>query len=321
LRRVAALPGVAAVTAASSPMFANGSSSSPYLLPGEPDESLKLHAHEVQQRVVVPNFFAVTGIPILAGRAFDASDRDDSPPVAIISETAARRDFPHTAALGKIVKYQGVWRTIVGIAGDVKFSRLTAEDQPSIYTPFAQRLNVLALFVRTTRGAPATQTLAAAIHAALHDADPRFIVGGIDPMPALIARSFAEERFRTALIALFASLAALLAAVGMYGVTARAVSRRTREVGIRVALGATTRSVVRLIVGQTLRAVAAGVAIGSLAAFAASRLVAPYLFGVSTRDPVTYAAIVAMLGVISVGASWLPARRAGRVAPAVVLRE
>jgi ABC-type antimicrobial peptide transport system permease subunit len=137
---------------------------------------------------------------------------------------------------------------------------------------------------------------------------------------SLVSRSFAEERFRTTLVALFGAMAVLLATVGMYGVTSRAVSRRTREVGIRVALGATARSVVGMIAVQTLGGVAVGVAMGTVAAAFAARMLTPYLFGIQPLDPGTYLAILGLLAIVSALASWLPARRAGGVDPATVLR-
>ena len=142
----------------------------------------------------------------------------------------------------------------------------------------------------------------------------------VDPMSTLLANSFAEERYRTMLIGMFGVLAAVLASVGMYGVTARAVAQRTREVGIRMALGASSSSVSGLIVGQTLAGVIVGVALGVVGALAVARLLSPFLFGVSATDPLTYAAILMLLATVSVISSWLPARRAGRVAPSTVLR-
>ncbi len=139
-------------------------------------------------------------------------------------------------------------------------------------------------------------------------------------MDTLIRRSFSEERFRTLIIAVFGVMAGMLAVVGMYGVTARAVSRRMREVGIRVALGATSATVVRMIVARTLSGVFVGVAVGTLMAAAASRILAPYLFGISVYDPLTYVGILGLLAAVSVVASWLPARRAGQIQPAIVLR-
>jgi len=317
LVKLGALPGVVSATAASNVPFTGGSSSSPYLLVGEGDAERKAHKHEVQQRVIAANYFATMGIPLVAGRAFTASDRSDATPVAIISETAARRDFPNESAIGKRVNYQGVWRTIVGIVSDVKFSRLSAADQPSIYTPISQRVSVLDIVVRT-KGDPAAMT--AALREVVHAAGPTIAITGVEVVETLIHRSFGEERFRTALIALFGVIAAILSAVGMYGVTARAVARRTREVGIRVALGATTSSVVRMIVRGTLAGVTTGILIGTATAIVVSRVLAPYLYGVTTRDPLAYAGTLGLLTGVAVMASWLPARRAGRVEPAVVLR-
>ena len=317
LGRLAATPGVTGATAASNVPFTGGSSSSPYLLEGEGDAERKSHKHEVQQRVIAPNYFATTGIPIIAGRAFTADDRTDSPPVAIISEAAARRDFPNESAIGKRINYQGAWREIVGVARDVKFSRLSSPDQPSIYTSITQRISVMDIVVRTS-GDPAAST--ARVREVVQDVGPTVAITGVEVMDALIRRSFSEERFRTALIDLFATIAAVLAAVGMFGVTSRAVSRRRHEVGIRVALGATGGSVVRMIVGHTLGGVAIGVVLGGLVAIAAARVLVPYLFGVSAYDPATYFGIAGLLVGVSVVASWVPARRAGRVEPAIVLR-
>lgn len=315
--RLAATPGIVAVTAASNLPFTGGSSSSPYLLQGEGDAERKSHKHEVQQRVVALNYFAVMGIPVIAGRAFTADDRTDAPPVAIISEAAARRDFPNESAIGKRVNFHGVWREVVGVARDVKFSRLSAPDQPSIYTSITQGPNVLDLVVRT-KSDPSAAT--ATVRDIVQAIGPTVAITGVDVMDSLIKRSFSEERFRTALIDLFAVIAAILAAVGMFGVTTRAVSRRRHEVGIRVALGATGASVVRLIVGHTMAAVSVGVVIGVLASMAATRLLVPYLYGIDATDPGTYVAILGALTLLSVAASWLPARRAGRVEPATVLR-
>jgi putative ABC transport system permease protein len=317
LARLGALPGVVGAAAASNVPFTGGSSSSPYLLKGEGDAERKTRKHEVQQRVIEGNYFATMGIPLIAGRAFAASDRSDATLVAIISETAARRDFPNESPIGQRVNYQGAWRTIIGVVRDAKYSRLSAADQPSIYTPLAQRINVLDIVVRT-KNDPATLTAAA--RAVVHAAGPTVAVTGVDVVEDLIHRSFGEERFRTALIVLFGVIAALLSAVGMYGVTARAVARRTREVGIRVALGATTSSVIRMIVRGTLVGVTTGVLVGTVAAIIVSRVLAPYLYGVSTHDPVAYGGTLGLLAAVAVMASWIPARRAGRVEPAVVLR-
>ena len=158
------------------------------------------------------------------------------------------------------------------------------------------------------------------VRRALREVSSAVVIASIDVMDDLVHRSFSEERFRTILISLFAVMAALLAVVGMYGVTARAVSARTRELGIRVALGATPSAVVGMIMTHTVKGVAVGVAAGGLASIAAARLLAPYLFGVGAYDAVAYGGVFALLAAVSLVASWLPARRAGRVSPASVLR-
>ena len=315
--RVRAIPGVTAVSMASSSPFSGRSSSSPVLLPGEGDAERGSHKHELEQHTVSPNYFATLGIPLLAGRTLTDADGAGAPLVAVVSEAAARRDFPTETALGKQVKWQGAWRTIVGVVADVKVSTLAAEARPSIYVPLAQDVDLPDLVVRT-RGDPSS--VAAAVRAAVREVDPAFLVGDAEPMEARVRRSFAEERFRTALVLLFAAMALVLSAVGTYGVTARAVGRRTREVGIRLAVGAPVHSVVALVVNGTLRGVLVGVTVGAAGALASSRLLAPFLFGISSHDPATYAAIVGFLAAVSVLASWIPARRAGRVAPASVLR-
>lgn len=318
LPRLKALPGVEGVTVATTVPFGGSTSSSPYLLPGEGDAERLAHKHEVQQSTVGEDYFALLGIQLIAGRGFSNEDRETTERVAIITEAAARRDFPIETAIGKRVLYHGEWVTIVGVVRDVKLTRLSADVQPGIYTPMSQHPDELPNFVMRTRGDAGSMTTAA--REALRGIDPTIAPVRVDVVSDLVTRSFGEERFRTALIVLFGAMAALLAAVGLFGVTARAVSRRTREVGIRVALGAETRAVVALIVNQTLKGAAVGVAAGVLVAFLASRALRPYLFGVTTRDPVTYAAILAFLVLVSALASWLPARRATKVDPMRVLR-
>ena len=318
LTSAAAVPGVAAVTEASNMPFTGGSSSSPYLLAGEGEAERRAHKHEVQQRTVAANYFDVMGIPVVAGRSFDARDNGTTEPVAIISETAVRRDFANTSPIGQRVDYQGRWRTIVGVVRDTKFGKLSADDQPAIYTPSEQRLNMMDVIVRTKGDAV---SLAPAVRKAVQIAGPTVAITDIQLIDDQVQRSFAEERFRTVLIASFGAIAALLVSVGVFGVTARAVSRRTREVGIRVALGATTGSIVGMIVRQTLAGASVGLGVGTIGAVATSRILAPYLFRVQPSDPLTYVGISTLLTAVAFVASWLPARRAGKVQPATVLRE
>jgi putative ABC transport system permease protein len=314
--RLAALPGVSGVTAISTVPFSGGNSSSSIEIEGRPlapDE----RRPEAQQRTIFPNYFQVMGIPLLAGRAFNDTDREGAPLVLIVSRSLARRDFPNESPIGKRLRFQGEWRAIVGVVADTKYSSLSSDDQATLYAPAEQRATRPGFLVRTTVE-PASLT--AAIRAALHDVEPGAPFLRADRMTDMLARSFAEERFRAMLVVLFGLVAGVLAAVGMYGVTSRAVSRRTHEMGIRVALGASAANVTTLMVRFTLTGVAIGIAFGLAGALAASRALAPFLFGITANDRASYLAAIAVLGAVSVVATWLPARRAARVEPAMILR-
>jgi predicted permease len=314
--RLAALPGVTAVSSASAVPFDGGNSSTSITLPGQVLASGQ-HGPEVQERTVFPGYFEFMSIPIIAGRSFNAGDRAESEPVVIISAATARRDFPNGHAEGARVQFQGVTRTIVGVARDVKFRGLSLDPEPTLYAPFEQRTSTGPFLIRTTLP---PKSVMASVRAAITEVDSRATVTQIDAMDDLVRQSFAEERFRTTLVSLFGVLAALLAAIGMYGVASRAVARRTREVGIRVALGAQYSNVIALIVRSTLGGVTAGVITGVVIALIGARWAQTLLFEVSARDPVIYGVIVVFLGAVALLASWVPARRAARVHPAMVLR-
>jgi len=322
LARIPAIPGVVAMTLGSQPPFNGGSSSSTIEREGDATPTAggasSPPSREAQQRLVVPGFFSTLGIPLLAGREFTAADRGGAPNVVIVSDALARRDFPGESPLGQRVKYQGQWRTIVGVVGDVHFQKLSRDVEPTIYAPPSQRGSWNLQVLIRTAGEP--MSLTASVRSAIHEIEPRATVIAQNDMQELIRRSSVEERYRTLLISLFGVLAVLLASIGMYGVTARAVARRTREVGIRLALGSTGAGVVRLLVSHTLVGVVVGVCAGLLGGVAAGRLLSPFLFGVGASDPVTHVAIVVVLACVSVLASWLPARRAGRLEVAGVLR-
>jgi predicted permease len=318
IQRLAALPGVSAVAAGSVAPFSQTASGTTIEIEGRNDEPGAL-PRTVQQRNVTAGYLGTMEIPLLAGRTFTDADGAGAPPVAVISGAGARRDWPGESPLGRRLRIQGTWRTVVGIVADVKYRKLRFADEPTVYVPAAQQSYGwwMPFEVRTRGDAGAAVP---AIRAALHEVAPSVAVVGVDAMPGLIRQSYAEERYRTMLISLFGLMAAVLAAVGMYGVTSRAVNARMREMGIRVALGATPSAVTRLAVGYTLAGVAAGVGVGLVAALAATRVLVPYLFGVGPLDLTTYVTIFAFLAVVSATASWIPARRAGRVEPAIVLR-
>lgn len=315
--RLASLPGVVAVASTTTVPFGGGSSSTTIEIEGRAPGTV-FSGSEVQQRMVTPRYFSTLGVPLVAGRLLDDRDRAGSPLVLVVSQSMATRDFPNESAIGKRVRFQGAWREIVGIVRDIRYSKLSSDVQATVYAPLEQRSFSGGSFILRTAGEPLELT--SAIRRVLADIAPQSAFQSAEPMTALIARSYADERFRTTLITLFGVLAGLLAAVGMYGVTSRAVARRTRELGIRMALGATAGGVVRLVVTGTLGGLALGLAAGLLGAVGAGKFLAPYLFQVSPSDPMSYSGGAAVLVLASLVASWLPARRAASVAPSVVLR-
>jgi hypothetical protein len=259
------------------------------------------------------------GIPLLDGRTISAADGDASPAV-VVNETMARRLWPNERAVGRRARRgDDPPFTVVGVVGDVKDQELGADAVPMFYLPAAGERRATPILVLRVAGDPGA--VAAAARRAIAEVDPAVPVVSAEPMAELVRRSTGAQRFRTALISLFGALAAVLAAVGVYGVSARAAARRTREIGIRMALGSSRRAVVALLLAHTMRAAAAGLAVGTLGALAGARVLAPYLFGVGAADPVTYAGVAAALAAVSAVACWLPARRAARENPAVVLRE
>ena len=318
IERLAALPGVAAVAAGNVAPFSQTASGTTVEIEGRNDEP-GAPQRTVQQRNVTSGYFRTMEIPLLAGRTITDADAAGAPLVAVISEADARRDWPGGSPLGKRLRLQGAWRSVVGIVADVKYRKLRSADEPTVYVPAAQQsYGWWAPFLVRTRGDE--RAAVPAVRAALREVAPSVLVVGADAMPDLIRQSYAEERYRTTLISVFGLMAAVLAAVGMYGVTSRAVSARMREMGIRVALGASPSAVTGLAVRYTLVGVAAGMGAGLIAALAATRVLEPFLFGVGPMDAATYAAIFAFLAAVSAVASWIPARRAGRVEPAIVLR-
>lgn len=316
--RVAALPGVAGAVIGTEPPFMGGSGSASFALEGEvlpaaggSTDATVVRRHRAHYHAVGPGYFALFGVPLLAGRELQSSDRWGAPNVVVVSASLARRDFPAESPLGKRIRRAGVWWTIVGVVGDVPDEKLSHPIEPAIYSPFAQDGGAVGptLIVRTNGAAPST----AVLQTALRQANAKFMVTAVYTSEGLIEQSFADERFRAMLMSMFAVLAAVLSTVGMYGVTARAVAGRTREVGIRIALGATTSSVVRTLMRQTMSGAAIGVAVGLGLAWFATRALAPFLFGVSATDPFTFVGITTLLGLTAALASWLPSRRVSRL--------
>jgi putative ABC transport system permease protein len=274
-------------------------------------------------RVVTPRYFQTMRIPVRAGRDFAAGDRDGAPRVAVINETMARTYWPDGSALGRQVAVNiadpTYLATVVGVVGDVKHQGYRSTPRAMIYLAHEQlAVGTMSVALRTSDD---PTHLASMLRAEVTALDPGVPVYAVAPMTDLVARSMAADRFGTLLFTTFAALALLLAAVGTYGVVAYGVTRRLRELGIRVALGAARRRILALVVRDGMRPVVVGVGVGLVAAFALTRLMRSLLFAVSATDPVTFLLSASVLLTAAVVACLVPARRAAGVDPVEVLRD
>jgi putative ABC transport system permease protein len=269
------------------------------------------------------DYFHLMGIPLISGRLFNEADVASLPKVALISRAFARRYFPNQDPIGKQLSFGfppdgAAAREIVGTVGDVRDMGLDQDPSPMMYVPYAQAPFPGAdLVVKSNLNA---SSVAAAIRETLGQIDKDLPVGDIAEMPNIVGESVAQPRFRTFLLGLFAAMALILAATGIFGVISYSVSRRTQEIGIRVALGASQAAILQMVLRETLLLAFAGLAVGIPCALAASRLVVHLLFGVSAHDPVTILAVAVTLATVSALAGFIPARRAMRVNPMVALK-
>jgi predicted permease len=276
-----------------------------------------------------PRYFETMRIPVLQGRGLEARDRIGGPGVAVINRTLARQVWPEGDAVGQRILMGGgatdsVWRTIVGVVGDVRHRGLDAEPRPEIYLPHAQfpagtgtPLRNLRIALRT-EGDPAA--LVAPLRAALAELDPDIPLTEVQTMEEAMGAWAAERRLTMLLVAGFALLALTLGAVGVYGVMAHLVAQRTKEIGIRIALGAIPREILGLVLSQGAWLAGLGIAAGLLGALGATRLLAGLLYGVAPTDAVTFVATAVALAAVAVVASLLPAVRAVRTDPVDALR-
>ena len=272
---------------------------------------------------VSPNYFRVMGIPLLSGRLFNQQDIADAPRVTLISKALAQRYFPNQDPIGKHLNFGfppngDVSREIIGIVGDVRDKSLGDAPAPMMYVPFSQAPFWGAnLVVKSTLS---TSAVATSIRQQVQKIDKDLPVTDVEKLPDLLDASVSQQRFRTFLLGLFAAMALILAATGIFGVISYSVSRRTNEIGIRVALGASRSTILRMILRETLILAAVGLAVGLPCALAASHLIGHMLFGVSANDPLTLAAVAFTLAAVAALAGFVPARRAMQVDPMVALR-
>jgi putative ABC transport system permease protein len=275
-----------------------------------------------QVSIISPDYFQTMGTPILRGRDFTAADNADAPGVVIINSFLAEQYFPGQDPVGKRLEMgfrTGVLLQIIGVVADVRHDTLQADPYPGMYLPYAQAPSSLPLIL-LLRSASDPAMVASAVRGQVRELDAQLPVYDVKTMNQVLTTAAARPRFMTFLLVAFAAVAALLAAVGIYGVMSYTVAQSRREIGIRLALGAQSSDILKLIVGQGLILVSLGVAIGTAGAFALTRLMASVLFGVTATDPLTFIAVPVLLVVVTLLACYIPARRATRVDPMVALR-
>jgi putative ABC transport system permease protein len=325
IARLEALPSVTSAGAISwLPLTTTGGSNAVFVegqaLPGPGEETFVVY------RLVTPSYFRTLSIPLRAGRVFSQADGVDTRKVVVINETMAKKYWPGVSPLGKRVSFarqadDADWMTVVGVVADTKQFALNEPIDIEMFAPHTQEPNWFPpshVAVRTGREPLA---LAAAARAVVHEIDPLMPVSDIKTMQAVVGGSVAPARFNTTVIGAFAVVALALAAVGVYGLLSFSVASRTRELGVRTALGADPRDLMRLVVGDGLKVALLGLSIGVPAALGAGRLLESWLFEVTPTDATTYAAIVVLLGLVALMACYPPARRAAAIDPVEAMRE
>jgi putative ABC transport system permease protein len=319
MQGISALPGVQGVGAINTLPLSKGPTSGftieggPLLTPDKVPSS--------NYRGVSSDYFRTMNIPIVQGRAFTERDSANAPPVIIVNQALARRDFPNESPVGKRVSLGRdgkVWWEIVGVAADVRNLELREEASPEFYTSALQDTWTGMSVVARTTVEPAS--LASEVRRIVAEVDKSAPVSEIQTMEHIVDEAVTQPRFNLFLLGLFGGIALLLSAAGIYGVTAYAVTQRTHEFGIRMALGAQVGDVLRMILGQGLRVIGAGVVIGLAASYALTRLLKTLLFGVSVTDPLTFVVIALGLMFVALLACYIPARRATKVDPLIALR-
>jgi putative ABC transport system permease protein len=324
LRRVSVLPGVqnAAIGNGNAVPLLGTNNFNPFTI--EDQGSAEGALPTAQFSIVSPDYFNALRTPLIRGRAFtEGDDRSSAARVALIDEALVRRYFGNQDPLGRRIKFgprssNAPWLTIVGVVGNIKSDGFDQPDQPHLYFPIFQNPSyAMAVYLRTDTN---PMSLAKSLREQVQAVDPNLPVFGERAMTDVVADSLGQRRFAMQVVGLFGVLALLLASIGIYGVMAYSVSQRTREIGIRVALGASRATILRWVLRQGLLLIAIGVGSGLIAAFALMRLLRSLLFGITTTDVVTYVALAGVLAVVALVACYIPARRATKIDPLVALR-
>jgi len=324
LARLNSLPGVAAAMVTDIPLSGNYVGHS-FVIDGRPPAPVGAEP-ETQTLSVMGDYFGVMQIPIRAGRSFTAMDREGQPLVAVVNEEAVKKFFPHENPLGARIDWSRrtgphQWMTIVGVVQDVKHSGLNHAVDPAVYAPFAQSDEAwrrwMTLAIRTLG---ASARLIEDVKKQVWSVDSQIPVSEVHTMEDLMGVSLVQQRFNMLLLGLFAALALILAAVGIYGIMPYRVAQRTHEIGIHIALGAQRQDVLRLIVGDGAKLAFLGIAIGIAGALVLTRAMTSLLFEVTPIDPTSFSLGTILLAIVALAACYIPARRAMRVDPMVALR-
>lgn len=317
--RVSSLPGVQAVGATNLlPIQQTGTNGEITIEGHAPDPSG--HGPLVEYRIATPDYFRALGIPLVAGREFTSQDQQNTEPVLIVNQTFARRLLPDEDPIGKrILNFGPNGAKIIGVVGDVKQSGLTNSIRPELFMPYTQGIWARTMTV-VTRAASDPAKVAVMVREAVQAIDPNQPIYGVQTMENVISGSLSSQRLNMALLGIFAAVALILALIGIYSVMSYTVTQSTREIGIRMALGAQAGDVLRLVVGHGLVLTLIGVALGVTAAFALTRLMSSLLYGVTATDPLTFIVVPAMLILVAVVSCYVPARRATKVDPMIALR-
>jgi putative ABC transport system permease protein len=326
LAALESLPGVTAYSAAA-PMPLSGSNYSIDLdIEGRPNDSGKKFPYETRFFLIGPGYFHTLGTAVKQGREFDARDNSKAPPVVVVNETFAKKYFPNESPLGKRIRLAisadgdpAPMREIIGLVADTRSKNPSLAPEPEAYLHIPQ-VPAVGSFTLVLRAPGDPQNLTAAIREIIAKLDRNVPVSQVRTLDDYLSRTLDQSRFNSLLLGVFAGVALSLTAVGLYGVVAYAVSQRTQEIGIRLALGAQTRDVLKLVLGQGLGLVLIGLALGLAGASLATRFMTSLLFGVGPADPLTFAGIALLLTIVASLACWIPARRATKVDPLTALR-
>jgi putative ABC transport system permease protein len=313
------LPGVEAVGATSELPLSGQHSDDPFHIPGRTYGASQFD--DAQFRQVTRGFLSAMRIPLISGRWLNDRDRADSAGVVVVNQAFVKRFFPDGDAIGKRRELMGdeqTTREIVGVIGNIRHFALSQPDWPEMYVPYAQMAPPTMNVVVRANADP--MNLAAAVQARVRAVDRDVTISAVTSMDNLLSASLSESRFSSQLIGIFATLALLLAAVGLYGLMAYSVTQRSSEIGVRMALGATRENILKLIVRRGSILALSGIAIGLAVSIAATRLLSSMLFAVSAQDPETFLAVALLLVAVAVVACYVPARRAAGADPMVVLR-